>query len=61
MFEIEYFQDLETPRHLYVIILWIGYFNSAINPIIYFLHLQDIRKTIAKHCKYSCFTKQEEN
>ena len=42
-------KDLHTPSHVYVIILWIGYFNSAINPVMYVLHLQDIKRVLSKY------------
>ena len=32
--------EIETPRPLYTIILWIGYTNSTLNPLLYVLHLQ---------------------
>ena len=41
--------DLQTPSHVYLIILWVGYFNSAINPVIYVLHLQDIKRVLSKY------------
>ena len=33
-------QDWETPGTLYTVVLWTGYANSALNPLLYVLHLQ---------------------
>ena len=38
-------------------ILWIGYLNSAINPIMYVLQLQDIKDILSKYvvvCVRNC-------
>ena len=35
-------------------ILWIGYLNSAINPIMYVLHLQDIKDILSKYVRSCC-------
>ena len=50
-------KDLHTPSHVYMTILWIGYLNSAINPIMYVLHLQDIKGILSKYvvvCVRNC-------
>ena len=39
-----YFQKLPTPPQLYFYILWIGYANSAINPLIYAFHHHDFKE-----------------
>ena len=38
--EINYHQSLETPSGVYTVVLWIGYLNSALNPLLYVLILR---------------------
>ena len=37
---ISWYQSLETPGGVYTVILWIGYLNSALNPLLYVLILR---------------------
>ena len=34
------YQSLETPGEVYTVILWVGYLNSALNPLLYVLLLR---------------------
>ncbi|KRK04061.1 octopamine receptor beta-1R isoform X1 [Drosophila yakuba] len=43
-----------TPRLLVGILFWIGYFNSALNPIIYAYFNRDFRAAFKKTLKVSC-------
>ena len=39
--------ELDTPDGVYSAILWIGYGNSAVNPVIYGVFSKEIREAIA--------------
>lgn len=43
--------ELETPRLLYNIILWIGYVNSALNPFIYGLFNREFKTVMLNHVR----------
>ncbi|XP_065212077.1 octopamine receptor beta-1R-like isoform X2 [Planococcus citri] len=44
----------DWPRSLMVIVFWIGYFNSALNPIIYAYFNREFRAAFKKTLQYCC-------
>merc|ERR1719266_2250736 len=59
---------LPTPKQLYFYILWIGYANSAVNPLIYALHHSEFKQVFTEYWYSlislvfpSCYARREES